>query len=439
MSGFLGFDSFSILRGVAVNEYDTMEIDYDNSIISCEKILLGGVDISNFVGVPGPPGPPGANATINIGTVTSLGSDENASVQNSGSATNAILNFGIPRGQNGQNAIAPTISIGTVTTLDADQDATIENVGTSTNLILDFGIPHGRRGPEGPQGEKSTVPGPKGQDSQVPGPRGEPGSSPVIAEIVASVIGALGFVSVAALQAELAAMLVSIETMSGQILQLQSKTQNIDITTVVGRTILSGILEVAGLNEVYDAIEINGNFASISGLQEIASKQINEVTRIRKKIGEVLEIDPFKAASLTVEEKLTAETAKINDLTAIYLASRRVFTSTLHTLHQLQVKGLTSEDPEFRDWVDSVGFEVPLTLTKFPTGMEDIVYGTLSRFSGSVIFDHAAVEGLSTYDQRYSVGERQLPAGQPADTPNRSNPDNNPLSQTFKIFRQILN
>lgn len=55
-------------------------------------------------GLDGPPGPPGQNATIAIGTVTSLPFGTPPTVTNTGTPTNAILNWGIPRGEDGADA-----------------------------------------------------------------------------------------------------------------------------------------------------------------------------------------------------------------------------------------------------------------------------------------------------------------------------------------------
>lgn len=54
-------------------------------------------------GLDGPPGPPGANATITIGSVTSVAYGQPATVTNSGTPTNAILDFEIPRGEDGSD------------------------------------------------------------------------------------------------------------------------------------------------------------------------------------------------------------------------------------------------------------------------------------------------------------------------------------------------
>lgn len=57
------------------------------------------------------------------------------------------------QGNPGQNA---TIAIGTVTTLEPDQEATVQNTGTETNAVLSFGIPKGETGATGPQGPQGA-------------------------------------------------------------------------------------------------------------------------------------------------------------------------------------------------------------------------------------------------------------------------------------------
>jgi hypothetical protein len=52
-------------------------------------------------GLQGDPGPPGQNATIMVGTVSTLAPGSPATVTNAGTNTNAILDFGIPAGAPG--------------------------------------------------------------------------------------------------------------------------------------------------------------------------------------------------------------------------------------------------------------------------------------------------------------------------------------------------
>lgn len=62
-------------------------------------------------GKKGDAGPPGAAATIAVGTVTTLAPGEDATVDNSGSSSAAVFDFGIPAGAVGQGAYT-TISTG---------------------------------------------------------------------------------------------------------------------------------------------------------------------------------------------------------------------------------------------------------------------------------------------------------------------------------------
>lgn len=90
-----------------------------------------------------------------------------------------------PQGETGATGQSANISVGTVTTLSAGSNATVVNSGTSMDAVLDFGIPQGAKGdtgPQGPQGETgatgATGPqGPKGDtgDTGPQGPQGETG------------------------------------------------------------------------------------------------------------------------------------------------------------------------------------------------------------------------------------------------------------------------
>lgn len=121
-------------------------------------------NLDKLQGPQGDKGEPGDNATINVGAVTTLEPGQEATVTNTGSETNAVLAFGIPKGEKGDKGDKgdagdnATIAIGTVTTLEPDQEATVQNTGTETNAVLSFGIPKGVQGDTGPQGPQG-VPG----------------------------------------------------------------------------------------------------------------------------------------------------------------------------------------------------------------------------------------------------------------------------------------
>ena len=135
-----------------------------------------------IIGTPGPRGRDGAG-TVTVGTTTTGDAGTNASVTNTGTAQNAILNFTIPRGETGATgpqgpagpqgpqgeagAVGPqgpagtageaaTVTVGTTTTGDAGTNASVTNTGTAQNAVLNFTIPRGETGATGPQGTTAT-------------------------------------------------------------------------------------------------------------------------------------------------------------------------------------------------------------------------------------------------------------------------------------------
>jgi hypothetical protein len=101
------------------------------------------------------PGPKGDAATIAIGEVTTLSPGSEATVVNAGTESEAVFDFGIPRGadgtdgDDGEDGAAATIAVGSVNTLAAGSSATFENVGTPTEAIFNVGIPRGADGEDG--------------------------------------------------------------------------------------------------------------------------------------------------------------------------------------------------------------------------------------------------------------------------------------------------
>ena len=116
-------------------------------------------------GKDGKDGVDGQAATIAVGTVSTLPAGSNATVENAGSSSEAVFNFGIPQGAkgdpgtngtDGQDGAAATIAVGTVTTLPAGSSATVENVGSSSAATFNFGIPQGAKGDPGQNGTNGT-------------------------------------------------------------------------------------------------------------------------------------------------------------------------------------------------------------------------------------------------------------------------------------------
>ena len=117
------------------------------------------------VGPQGPAGTAGEAATVTVGTTTTGDAGTNASVTNTGTAQNAVLNFTIPRGETGATGPqgpagtageAATVTVGTTTTGDAGTNASVTNTGTAQNAVLNFTIPRGETGATGPQGTTAT-------------------------------------------------------------------------------------------------------------------------------------------------------------------------------------------------------------------------------------------------------------------------------------------
>lgn len=102
-------------------------------------------------------GVPGQAATITIGSTITLPAGSQATVTNSGTSSEAVFNFGIPKGEDGQ---AATISVGTVSTLPTGSQATVTNIGTSKAAVFNFGIPKGEQGPSGDTATFITIDAP---------------------------------------------------------------------------------------------------------------------------------------------------------------------------------------------------------------------------------------------------------------------------------------
>jgi len=78
------------------------------------------VPLSELVGPQGPQGPQGFAATVTIGTVTSVASDQPATVVNVGTSTNAILDFNIPKGEDVSNTIDTLTDVNVANLLNDD-------------------------------------------------------------------------------------------------------------------------------------------------------------------------------------------------------------------------------------------------------------------------------------------------------------------------------
>lgn len=93
--------------------------------------------------IKGDKGDKGDTGEISVGTVTS---GTTPTVTNSGTKTNAVFDFVLPKGDKGDTA---TISVGSVT---SGTTPSVTNIGTNTDAILDFVLEKGDKGDTGEDG-----------------------------------------------------------------------------------------------------------------------------------------------------------------------------------------------------------------------------------------------------------------------------------------------
>lgn len=109
-------------------------------------IPRGNTGATGATGATGPQGATGTAATIAVGTVTTGAAGSSAVITNVGTSGAAIFNFTIPRGDTGATGAtgtAATIAVGTTTTGAPSTSATVTNSGTSSAAVFNFTIPRG--------------------------------------------------------------------------------------------------------------------------------------------------------------------------------------------------------------------------------------------------------------------------------------------------------
>ena len=112
----------------------------------------------------GATGAVGSAGTVTIGTTTTGSAGGTASVPNSGTSSEAVLNLNIPKavsgatgiqgpqgqtGSTGATGAGATVGIGSVSTLAEGASATVTNIGSATAAVFNFGIPMGQTGAQG--------------------------------------------------------------------------------------------------------------------------------------------------------------------------------------------------------------------------------------------------------------------------------------------------
>lgn len=166
------------------------KIDEENK--KCKKCYIQGP--TGPKGEKGPQGERGIQgpSTIKIGIIETVENKEQAKVENVGTDEDVILNFKIPRGEQGiEGKIGPqgiqgpqgekgdvgpqglkgekgdqgpaTIQIGNVETIEPNEEAEVVNSGTPIDVVLDFKLPRGEQGETGPRGPQGPA-GPPGTE-----------------------------------------------------------------------------------------------------------------------------------------------------------------------------------------------------------------------------------------------------------------------------------
>jgi len=96
------------------------------------------------VGLPIPKnGDDGRNATLKVGTVTTLPYGNPATVEITGTGPEQVANFSIPAGKDASDPIPTSFTVGSVTQLASNKAPTVEITGDAPKQTINFGIPAG--------------------------------------------------------------------------------------------------------------------------------------------------------------------------------------------------------------------------------------------------------------------------------------------------------
>ena len=122
-----------------------------------------GANWNNVGPIQGPEGPQGEAATITIGATTTGDAGTEAIVSNTGDTNDAILEFTIPRGvqgekgEDGDPGTAATVAVHSTETGLPGSLAAVTNEGTTSAAEFKFVIPRGDEGQQGPPGDPQKV------------------------------------------------------------------------------------------------------------------------------------------------------------------------------------------------------------------------------------------------------------------------------------------
>jgi len=162
-------------QGEAGYEHDTGKFKVGNGLTPWNSLSYssgvtgptGPIGVTGPTGaastVTGPTGPTGPSSIVNVGTVTTLSPNSNATVVNSGTPSVAVFDFGIPRGVTGpQGATGPVGATG-----PTGPQGVTGPTGADSTVTGPTG-PQGVTGPTGPQGVPITLKGSKATVGDLP-------------------------------------------------------------------------------------------------------------------------------------------------------------------------------------------------------------------------------------------------------------------------------
>ena len=114
----------------------TLPTDTGYWMLSAEKGTQGDPGAPGQDGHDGAPGQDGAPATIAIGTVTTLPAGSDATVENVGTPQDAIINFGIPKGDQGDPGSGGSASWGSISGNLPDQSDLAQALQSKADVIV---------------------------------------------------------------------------------------------------------------------------------------------------------------------------------------------------------------------------------------------------------------------------------------------------------------
>lgn len=153
------YTSISAMNADAANVPDGMFVLIENGTDDPDssKLYVRTTDgseafqyITDLSGEPGIQGPQG----VGISNITFKESTASGNIYTVTMTDGSSYEITAPKGD------APTVTVGTTTTGEPDSQASVTNSGTGGNVVLDFAIPQGAQGPQGATGD----PGEKGLD-----------------------------------------------------------------------------------------------------------------------------------------------------------------------------------------------------------------------------------------------------------------------------------